>query len=153
MISEPDPGAVAMRETRTRVHPRCVACGEGNPRGFQLRFRTQEDGSVSAEFHCRESVEGYRGVVHGGILSLLLDSAMTNCLFALGIAAMTAELAVRFREQVMVGREATVVARLVRRSGAGFVLEGAVIQDGRRKVTGRATFLKARDGNGFEATP
>jgi len=139
--------------TRDRAHPRCVACGPENANGFHLDFRPQPDGSVAAEVDCRESLQGYDGVVQGGIVSLLLDSAMTNCLFAQGITAMTAELTVRFREPLLTGRPATVTARLTRRAGTGFVLEGAVLQGGRPKAEGRAVFILRRSDDGGRAEP
>jgi acyl-coenzyme A thioesterase PaaI-like protein len=36
-------------------------------------------------------------MLHGGVISSILDGTMTNCLFAHGTVAVTAELRVRFR--------------------------------------------------------
>lgn len=52
--------------------------------------------------------EGYRGLVHGGIIATLLDGAMTQCLFAGGIRALTAELKVRFRQPLSLGEQVRV---------------------------------------------
>lgn len=71
-----------LHKIRARTHRNCVVCGTVNGRGLRLDFRTSEDGSVQATFDCREAYAGYANVLHGGVVSALLDGAMTNCLFA-----------------------------------------------------------------------
>ena len=76
------------------------------PAELGLEFRVLADGSVTASFDCGESFDGYGGMLHGGVVSAIADGAMTNSLFAYGIAAVTAELNVRFRQReggVLVG--------------------------------------------------
>ena len=55
-------------------------------------FVLQPDGSVRGVFFASAPLEGYTGLLHGGIAAAFLDGAMTNCLFAHGIEALTAEL-------------------------------------------------------------
>jgi len=74
---------------RNCFHPRCIVCSSDNPRGLQLTFDVDNNGNVEATFHCDESFEGYPGIIHGGILSLILDAAMGQCIFARGQAAVT----------------------------------------------------------------
>ena len=62
-----------LRAIRARTHPNCMVCGRANGRGPQLEFHTCADGSVQATFDCRDSYEGYANVVHGGVVSALLD--------------------------------------------------------------------------------
>jgi acyl-coenzyme A thioesterase PaaI-like protein len=59
---------------RQRAHPNCVVCGSSNEFGLQVEFETLEDGSVQATFGCDEKYEGYGGVLHGGVISSLLDA-------------------------------------------------------------------------------
>jgi acyl-coenzyme A thioesterase PaaI-like protein len=44
--------------------------------------------------------EGFRGIVHGGVVSTVLDEAMSKAVVATGCEALTAELRVRFRRPV-----------------------------------------------------
>lgn len=60
-------------------------------------FYLAPDGAVEASFACNKVFQGYPATLHGGIISGLLDGAMTNCLFAHGHASMTAEINIRFR--------------------------------------------------------
>lgn len=47
--------------------------------------------------------EGFRGIVHGGVVSTVLDEAMSKAVAATGNEALTAELRVRFRRHVTSG--------------------------------------------------
>jgi acyl-coenzyme A thioesterase PaaI-like protein len=108
-------------------------------------FAPAADGrGVAAVFDCRESVEGYEGLVHGGVITMLLDGAMAHCLFRLGHIAHTGELTVRFRHPVVVGREARVRAWQERSRGRLHVLAADLWQDGRVKAVATAKFLEAR---------
>jgi acyl-coenzyme A thioesterase PaaI-like protein len=132
-----------------RLHPHCIVCGAGNPRGLGLVFAPSADGrSVETRFECGASVEGYAGLVHGGVVSLLLDGAMAQCLFHLGCVAHTGELTVRFRHPVLVGRDARVRAWHERTHGRLHVLGADLRQDGRVKVVATAKFLEAHAPSG-----
>lgn len=74
-------------------HTDCMVCGKKD--SLKLCFRANENG-VEALFQAGPHWQGYRGVLHGGMISTLLDAAMTHCLFHYGIEAMTADLRVRF---------------------------------------------------------
>jgi len=130
---------------RHRNHPRCVVCGDTNARGLRLDFTVAADGSVSAVFRCEDSFEGYAGIVHGGVVSSLLDGAMTNCLFARGIMAVTAELTVRFQRLLRVGEPARVRAWITRSSPHLHFLTAEITQSGSVAATARAKFRQSHD--------
>ncbi len=50
----------------------CFACSPHNPIGLQLEFYETEEG-VEAIWEPKKYYEGYPGVIHGGIQSVLLD--------------------------------------------------------------------------------
>ena len=81
-------------------HSHCLMCGEENPLSLRLRFEPDENGAVHTVFKGHEGLQGYRGILHGGVISSLLDAAMTNCLFHLGVEALTGDLQVRFLKPV-----------------------------------------------------
>ncbi len=119
-----------LEATREKAHPACAACGSANPLAMGLRFRVREDGGVEASFACDELYQGYPGVLHGGITSMLLDSAMTNCLFAHGAVAVTARLIVRYSRPVATDHTAAIRAWLRNCSPPLFVLEAELAQGG-----------------------
>jgi DNA-binding CsgD family transcriptional regulator len=65
---------------RAAEHEECLMCGPANPLGLKLRFRVQPDDSVLALFPCPEALRSYPERLHGGVISALLDAAMTNAL-------------------------------------------------------------------------
>ena len=106
-----------------------------------MRFFPQADVSVAAEFHCDGAYQGYKGMIHGGIVSTLLDAAMTNCLFAMGHVAVTADLHVRFRHALRTGQDAVARAWVTRFSLPLLVLQAQVIQADQIKATAVGKFM------------
>ena len=125
-----DPSHVARSAFRRQTHPGCFVCGPANGHGLGLEFRLGEGGVVEASFACQGAFEGYPATLHGGIICALLDGAMTNCLFAHGHAAVTAELKVRFRHPVMTERPARV-------RGLDRLVLAAIARTGGRTRAGR----------------
>jgi len=73
-----------MSNISDRVHPNCVVCSSSNTNGLQLDFVSGKYGGTTAKLMCAKDLEDYRGVVHGGIFSSILDGAMGHCMFSQG---------------------------------------------------------------------
>ncbi len=82
-------------------HSRCLVCGGMNPRSLNLSFLAGGDGVVKTQFKVEPELQGYDGLLHGGVIAALLDSAMTHCLFHQGVQAVTGDLHVRFVQPVV----------------------------------------------------
>jgi uncharacterized protein (TIGR00369 family) len=92
---------------------RCYVCGKDNPAGLGVAFDIDKDArTISARFTPLPSHQGYVGIVHGGILSALLDEAMAKLAFSLGIPAVTAEMTVKFKSPAAPGEELSVTGSL-----------------------------------------
>jgi len=115
-------------ELSRRCHPACLVCANDRPDGLALRFELQADGSVAAEFGCGAVFQGYPDRLHGGVVAMLLDAAMTHCLFARNVAGLTAKLSIRYRRGVMVGMPAVVRARVVDADSPLYYLEAEIVQ-------------------------
>ncbi len=102
-----------------RPPSRCFVCGEENPRGLRLRF-TADGAGVSAEWIPAPYLEGFEGIVHGGIVSTVLDEAMSKAVAERGWRALTCELRVRLRKRV--------------RPGETFRIRGWVSERRRRRI-------------------
>jgi acyl-coenzyme A thioesterase PaaI-like protein len=83
-----------------KVHANCLLCGSKNPWSQQIKFYPSKDGWIYGEFQANPRLQGYDGILHGGVITSLLDSAMTHCLFHRGIQAVTGDLHVRFLHSV-----------------------------------------------------
>jgi uncharacterized protein (TIGR00369 family) len=144
--TEPENGAraVAQRSTQARrQHRRCFACGGENLSGLRLRFVPAGNGEVECEFVASSKFQGYTGVVQGGVVATLLDSAMTNVLLQRGIAARTAEMRVRFRHPVPVGKKIAVRGKLESSRGRSHVVAAWIFAEEKVLAEAKATFMTA----------
>jgi uncharacterized protein (TIGR00369 family) len=87
-------------------------------------------------FTCERPLQSYPETLHGGVVSALLDAAMTNCLFSRGIVAVTAELTVRFLSPVRLDQPVEVTAAVTRVRGPLYYLEAELTQG--KTLTARA---------------
>lgn len=118
----------------------CIVCGQKNvnPNTLNLRFRIA-DGGVEVPYTPDLKHEGFKGIVHGGILCSLLDEIM-------GWAAavdrkryfVTAELNVRFLRPLMVGTSVVVRGRVIEHKFRHSTAEGEIFDES-GNVYARAT--------------
>ena len=127
-------------DIRSLVHPKCVVCSFGNENGLHLEFDVVDDGSVTATFQCEEAFEGYPGMLHGGVISSILDGAMGNCMFVHGRATVTVEMTIRFQRPTVTEHEVTVSARITRDSHPLYLLEAEIVQNGQTKATAKGKY-------------
>ena len=130
-----------MSKIKKCIHPNCIVCGFENARGLNLNFTVSDNESVSTTVWCDKQFEGYTNMMHGGMITTLLDGAMTNCLFAKGITAVTVELTIKFRKPVLINKEATVTAWIKSNHDPLFLLEAKITQDNCVKATAKAKFF------------
>jgi len=108
----------------------CFACGQDNPTGLRLHFEVDESArSIKTIFNPQKIHQGYQDVVHGGIISTILDEAMTKLAFALGYNAVTAKLTVRFKRPLMVGESVVVTGRLVKEAKRAMEAEAVAVKE------------------------
>lgn len=123
-------------------HRNCLLCGDQHPQSFGLRFAPHGDGSVRATFQSYDELQGYDGILHGGIIASLLDSAMTNCLFQEGIQAVTADLRIRYKHSVPCTAKLDLQAKLVESHPPLYRLKAKLVHDGRCMARGEARFMR-----------
>lgn len=127
--------ALAIEESGNRLQARsqsaCFVCGQDNPRGLRIQYQRQDNGEITATWTPNQAWEGFRGIVHGGVVSTVLDEAMSKAVAAAGTEALTAELRVRFRRHVT--------------SGDAFLIRGWIVKRNRRLIETEAA-LTATDG-------
>ncbi len=87
---------------------------------------------------------------------MLVDAAMTHCLFRRQIIAVTGKLNLRFVHPVLLGTPATVRAKLVRDSRPFFKLQAEIAQAGTVRATAEALFVEQgheEDVSGWTPVP
>lgn len=88
---------------------KCFVCSGTNSHGLQVSFR-RAAGRAEGETVVGEAFQGYAGVVHGGVVSALLDEAMFYALESVGFHGATVELTVRYRRPTPIGQPVRVEA-------------------------------------------
>ncbi len=79
----------------------CFGCGRNNPAGLKLDFKW--DGRTArAEFVPGKHHQGWKGIVHGGIITCVLDEAMTYAVHFQGTICLTARMSVSFKRPALV---------------------------------------------------
>jgi acyl-coenzyme A thioesterase PaaI-like protein len=126
-----------------RSHCNCIVCGEQNPIGLGLAFRIGDDGTVYSEFEASDLLQGYSGILHGGIVAALLDACMTHCLFHHGVEAVTGALEVRFMKPVPCDASLTIRATLTTSHPPLYKLKSTLESGGRLMAHGHAKFVEA----------
>ena len=110
----------------------CWICGEKNKDGLQLKFDLDKGTkTIQTSFIPTETFQGYDEIVHGGILSALLDEATAKLAFELGYNAVTAMLNIRFKNPAKVRER--------------LIIKGKIIETNRKLVLAKAT-IQREDG-------
>lgn len=91
----------------------CFACGMENLEGLRIEWKI-EGLTTTAEFIPPRKYQGWKGVVHGGIIATLLDEAMTRLAWVTCKGALTAEMTVRYLKPAPIGRVLQIHGEIVR---------------------------------------
>lgn len=126
----------------------CFACGEENPISLNLKFKAVNDSEVQAEFIPGKYHQGYNGIMHGGLIATLLDEAMAYAVGYRDIKAFTAELNIRFKKAVEIGKRVLIKGKYkncTKRSIGTVHYTSAEIYDGdgELKAKAEAKFMEA----------
>ena len=124
----------------------CFGCGTRNPIGLKLTFEWDDD-RYSALWTPQREHQGWAGRVHGGLLALVLDEALSRAaLEKHGLHWVTAELSTRLKLPATVGEPLRVTAwietvrpRLIACAG-----EVRAVTGNRLIATGQAKMMQAK---------
>jgi len=95
----------------------CFVCGKDNPIGLNIVFFRDQD-KIKAEFIPEPKHQGFKGIVHGGILFSILDEIMgRTALISKGVMTMTIEISIKYRKKALVGEKIIFTAQMTKDSG------------------------------------
>jgi uncharacterized protein (TIGR00369 family) len=142
---EPPPFVYADEKMKLmKRYPNCFICGDKNPIGLNVPFYVK-DQKVVAEYTAGRHFEGYKDILHGGILSALLDEVMIRSVLALGIYALTSEIKVKFKKIVKIGDKLFLEGRMIEDKGRILLAEGKITnQENEVVAEGEGKFFKAQ---------
>lgn len=118
----------------------CFGCGRLNAHGLHLEFRLNPAGDgVWTRFLPSARFEGYEGVIHGGIISTLLDEVMAWSLYRDDVWAVTGRMTVRFRAPMMVGEPILAIGHIGQRRSRLIEMRGELLCEADNHVLADAT--------------
>ena len=126
----------------------CYVCGELNPEGLKLKF-TVEGQVISTVFTAEKRHQGYKDVLHGGIIGMILDEVMVLLPYRLhGTVVASGELTIRLLRPVPVGTRLVVRANFLGPGAANQrayrVESSAAREDGEVMAMATATCVRVR---------
>lgn len=122
----------------------CFGCGAANGGGLHLCFERHPDGGVEAAFRPAVEHQGWHGVMHGGLVSVLLDEAMAWAAAEKTAMYYTARMEVKYRQPVRTGLALRIRGWIVR-DRARLLETRAEVQDESGGTLAEATALFVRD--------
>ncbi len=122
----------------------CFVCGQKNPCGLKLTFYYDEAGQKArAVFRPDRHFEGYRDLLHGGIISSVLDEVMIKAILHLGEPVVTSRLEVEFKSPAGIGEELLAEGWVTEQRGRVFVTEGNLLgPEGRLIARARGVYVR-----------
>lgn len=110
----------------------CFCCGPKNPIGLKLEFEETAEGRMRTIWTPRKEHQGFKDIVHGGLVATVLDEVMVRLLYIRGIQAVTAGMETRLSSPV--------------RWGNAYRFEGWIVQDRGRVVITEAEAVEVESG-------
>ena len=106
----------------------CFVCGPNNPIGLKLNFSLDGD-VMTTEFVPKKEHQGYMNIVHGGIISTLLDEIMVKLAIELGMPVVTAQMDIRLRKSAKVGERLTFSAEILEDTSKLVIAQAKAVTD------------------------
>ncbi len=103
----------------------CFACGALNNSGLKLKFDlNKKERGILTEFTPLKIHQGFKDIVHGGIIGLILDECMVNLAWKLGIHAVSAEYTVKLLKPAFIGGKLIFSAKIISENKKMLTVEG-----------------------------
>lgn len=123
----------------------CFVCGQDNPVGFKTHVDVdREQQSAKFAITVPADFQGWQGMVHGGILSALLDEVSAYAAMTVSGIVVTAELKTRFRKPVPVDQEIIVSAQVVSQTRRVVMVEAELAMQGEILASAEAKMVVVR---------
>ena len=116
-----------LKQLPNRGDHKCFGCGPGNQIGLQMKFFS-DDKSVFSWVKVPDHLVGWDNLVHGGILSTILDEIMGwSAIYLLKKLNLTKSMTVDFLKPVFEGMELKVEGNVLeKRSDKEAVMQGRI---------------------------
>lgn len=106
-----------------------------------MRYRYPQAGEAITSFAIPGHFTGWKDVVHGGLLTMVLDETMAHACISQGFHGFTGQIAVRFRTPVSVGTTVHASGRVVMRRRRVVTTTAQLTVAGATIAEAHATFM------------
>jgi len=131
--------AKKLRALPNRENHSCFGCSPTNPCGLQMKFFTDGD-SVFTELKVPEHTSGWKNLVHGGVITTILDEVMGwSAIFLLKRFVLTKSISVDFLKPAFVGGTVRAEGKVLDFSNGREALVGSSLFDGDGNLCARGT--------------
>lgn len=108
----------------------CFVCGKDNPVGLKLNIDVDREAQrAEASIAVPAEYQGWEGMVHGGIISSLLDEVCAYAGMTVAKTVVTGELTTRYRKPVPVETEIRATARVIKHARRTVTVEAELIKE------------------------
>lgn len=123
----------------------CFVCGDRNPFGLKVALKVDRAAqSASCSLAIPKEYQGWQGMVHGGIISALLDEVCAYAGMTVIKTVVTGELKTRYHQPVPVEKQVTVTARVIRHLRRTVLVEAKLMMDGAVLASAEAKMIALR---------
>jgi len=112
-------------------YPKCFVCGQENDIGLKMKFEyNNKEDIVRSRIVFKEKFVGYENIIHGGIVTTIMDEAMAwMAIKKTDMMCLTSKLNVRFIKAVKSFIEYTVEAKVESAGKDKILLSARVIDE------------------------
>ena len=116
---------VNWQQITSEEYSKCFGCAQGNPIGLKLHF--EWDGKTAkAEFTPTELYQGWQGIVHGGIIAVMLDEAASWAMLFEGMNPVTTKMETWFRHPALIGELLIITGSITKKTGKRVEAKAAI---------------------------
>jgi acyl-coenzyme A thioesterase PaaI-like protein len=129
----------------------CFVCGRDNPRGLKIKVKLlPEEMAAETELTLTREFQGWAEVIHGGILSTLLDEMMAQAVWHFAGPGLTLSMEVRFHHPLKPDEAIRVRGVLTTSNGSRRTAEAEITRssDNRKIASGKSRFLLLEEKGG-----
>ena len=106
----------------------CFVCGKDNPVGLKLNIEVDREKQLAeTTIAVPAEYQGWAGMVHGGIISSILDEVCAYAGMTVAETVVTGELTTRFRKPVPIEKEIRAVAKVIKHARRTVLVEAELV--------------------------
>lgn len=98
---------------------------------------------LCSDIYCNDTLQGYNGIVHGGVIAAIQDALMVNYLLRHNVNAYTAELNIRYKRQIKINQLLHLRARLEKHKSPLYILKSEVLLNGQIMAYASGKFIQS----------